>query len=169
VKDNHDDCPSTAEGSFVDPYGCALNQKDSDSDGVVDDLDAFPQDPDATKDTDGDGTADGEDYFPNDPTMWRAEDAKDLTWLIWVLTFVIGACGVAMFFMRSKPKTVDDNLEDDNIAFFEDAMPAESLHEMAAAETEADQWVDDAGVHWARQADGSVMFYDSASGEWKFQ
>ena len=169
VKDHLDICPSSAEGSFVDSDGCALDQKDSDSDGVADELDAFPNDPDATKDTDEDGVPDGEDYFPNDPTMWRAEDAKDLTWLIWVLTFVIGACGVAMFFMRSKSKTAVDHLEDDNIALFQEAMPAESLHEMAAAETKAEQWVDEAGVHWARQADGSVMFYDAVSGDWKLQ
>ena len=42
--------------------------KDSDSDGVNDDEDAFPNDPKETADTDNDGVGDNADVFPNDPT-----------------------------------------------------------------------------------------------------
>ncbi len=41
---------------------------DSDGDGVIDTLDAFPNDPTETTDTDGDGVGDNSDAFPNDPT-----------------------------------------------------------------------------------------------------
>ena len=39
---------------------------DSDGDGVVDQDDAFPNDPNETADTDGDGVGDNSDAFPND-------------------------------------------------------------------------------------------------------
>ena len=42
--------------------------KDSDSDGVNDDEDAFPNDPKETADSDNDGVGDNADVFPNDPT-----------------------------------------------------------------------------------------------------
>ena len=41
---------------------------DSDRDGVVDDEDAFPNDPDESSDRDGDGVGDNSDVFPDDPT-----------------------------------------------------------------------------------------------------
>jgi hypothetical protein len=44
-----------------------LCQPDTDGDGVPDDEDAFPNDPDETEDTDGDGVGDNGDAFPNDP------------------------------------------------------------------------------------------------------
>ena len=40
---------------------------DTDGDGVPDDEDAFPNDPNETVDTDGDGVGDNGDAFPNDP------------------------------------------------------------------------------------------------------
>lgn len=40
---------------------------DSDGDGVEDDLDAFPDDPDETHDDDGDGVGNNTDEFPQDP------------------------------------------------------------------------------------------------------
>ena len=39
---------------------------DSDGDGVVDELDAFPNDPDEDTDTDSDGVGDNADDFPQD-------------------------------------------------------------------------------------------------------
>jgi len=39
---------------------------DTDGDGVGDNADAFPNDPNETADSDGDGTGDNEDVFPND-------------------------------------------------------------------------------------------------------
>lgn len=41
---------------------------DTDRDGVPDDEDAFPNDPNESQDTDGDGIGDNADFSPNDPT-----------------------------------------------------------------------------------------------------
>lgn len=41
---------------------------DSDGDGVNDDVDAFPNDPNETHDTDNDGVGDNADAFPSDPS-----------------------------------------------------------------------------------------------------
>jgi len=48
--------------------------KDTDGDGVIDSLDAFPNDKDETKDSDGDGVGDNADAFPNDRTRFRVEN-----------------------------------------------------------------------------------------------
>ena len=47
---------------------------DSDSDGVPDIEDAFPENPTETKDTDSDGVGDNADAFPNDVAASVDED-----------------------------------------------------------------------------------------------
>ena len=52
---------------------------DSDRDGIPDDRDAFPSNPDQTSDSDGDGFGDnssgsGGDAFPDDATEWQDSD-----------------------------------------------------------------------------------------------
>ena len=42
---------------------------------------------------------------------------------------------------------------------------AESM--LASAQQEAGQWQDESGMHWSRQEDGSLFWWDDASGEWK--
>lgn len=48
--------------------------KDTDGDGYIDSLDAFPNDPTEWKDSDGDGVGDNTDAFPFDPTEWQDSD-----------------------------------------------------------------------------------------------
>ena len=48
---------------------------DSDNDGVVDEEDAFPNDPSETTDTDNDGVGDNADAFPTDPSETADTDA----------------------------------------------------------------------------------------------
>ena len=62
-------------GNFYSPTGnvCTVDdapppQPDRDHDGVPDDLDAFPDDPNESADSDGDGIGDNADFAPNDPT-----------------------------------------------------------------------------------------------------
>ncbi|MDG6229555.1 MAG: hypothetical protein QCH96_06280, partial [Candidatus Thermoplasmatota archaeon] len=57
-------CVILASVSFIYP---SLYPPDSDNDGVIDDIDAFPNDPTEWKDTDGDGVGDNRDAFPFDP------------------------------------------------------------------------------------------------------
>jgi len=47
---------------------------DSDGDGVGDNADAFPSDPSEWQDSDGDGVGDNADAFPSDPTEWQDSD-----------------------------------------------------------------------------------------------
>ena len=59
---------------FVFTLSCSNDDKnssiiDSDNDGVVDSLDAFPNDPSESMDSDGDGVGDNSDVYPNDPNQ----------------------------------------------------------------------------------------------------
>lgn len=68
---------SASHGFFYAPSGgvCTVNQQpviDTDGDGVPNELDAFPNDPNESADTDGDGIGDNADFSPDDPT-----DGKD--------------------------------------------------------------------------------------------
>jgi len=74
---------------YSDIVTVTVEKRDVDDDGVLDDDDAFPTDPAASKDTDGDGYPDewnaGKtavdstkdlklDEFPNDPEKWEKDD-----------------------------------------------------------------------------------------------
>ena len=54
------------------------NVTDSDGDGVNDNQDAFPNDPNEWNDTDGDGVGDNSDLFPNDSTESSDSDADGI-------------------------------------------------------------------------------------------
>jgi hypothetical protein len=47
---------------------------DYDNDGVIDDVDVFPEDPSEASDSDGDGVGDTADLFPNDASEWFDSD-----------------------------------------------------------------------------------------------
>lgn len=53
-------------------------EKDTDKDGVVDSLDAFPNDPNESKDSDGDGVGDNADAFPNDASETKDSDGDGI-------------------------------------------------------------------------------------------
>ena len=69
---------------------------DKDGDGVPDDDDAFPEDPDESVDTDGDGVGDNADLAPS--------VANDLIYSSAALVFIILA-GLLFAFMRTKPRS----------------------------------------------------------------
>lgn len=50
---------------------------DTDGDGIPDDEDAFPNDPNESADTDGDGIGDNADFSPNDPTDGSDEPGEE--------------------------------------------------------------------------------------------
>jgi hypothetical protein len=62
---------ATFAGRVIVP---ALPGQDSDNDGIEDNLDAFPNDPNESADTDSDGVGDNADIFPNDPTETSDSD-----------------------------------------------------------------------------------------------
>lgn len=64
-----------SSGNFFSPTGTTCTTTDApepvidtDGDGVPDEDDAFPNDPNESQDTDGDGIGDNADFSPNDPT-----------------------------------------------------------------------------------------------------
>ncbi len=57
------------------PYDPGGLDTDSDGDGVVDNLDDFPNDPTESRDSDGDGVGDNADAFPNNPAETADSDA----------------------------------------------------------------------------------------------
>ena len=79
VANELDACPASPAGAVVDQYGCAASQRDTDGDGVNDDMDDFVNDPSQWSDQDGDGYGDNpngnsSDAFPSDGTQWSDQD-----------------------------------------------------------------------------------------------
>ncbi|MEM1190512.1 MAG: thrombospondin type 3 repeat-containing protein [Pseudomonadota bacterium] len=85
--DDRDSCDATPGNEIgrVNAEGCGPSERDTDGDGVNDNLDAFPLDPDEQNDSDGDGFGDNEEINagsdPND-----AGDVPGATGLpVWLL------------------------------------------------------------------------------------
>ncbi len=79
----------TTSPAFIAEQGCRYDSNcdgtwdvfeipDSDGDGVNDDEDAFPNDPEETVDTDGDGVGDNADAFPDDASEWLDSDGDGI-------------------------------------------------------------------------------------------
>ena len=84
-------------------------ERDSDGDGTVDSLDAFPNDASETTDTDGDGVGDNTDAYPNDGT--RSEEASSLdanTMYLIIAAIAIIALLSLIFFRREKYEKSED-------------------------------------------------------------
>ena len=88
---------------------------DGDNDGVPDDEDAFPNDPDETKDTDGDGVGDNADLAPS--------VANDVIYSGGGILFVM-LIGVLVFFLRSGngSKSSNDWVSSDDPSGFDERM-----------------------------------------------
>ena len=67
---------SPAHTSPISDFKIVFNTSatDSDSDGIPDDSDAFPYNPNESADSDGDGVGDNADAFDNDPTETTDSD-----------------------------------------------------------------------------------------------
>lgn len=73
-----------ASGNFYSPTGAVCRTADvpppsidTDGDGVPDEDDAFPNDPNESADSDGDGIGDNADFSPNDPTDGADEPGEE--------------------------------------------------------------------------------------------
>jgi len=77
IERKHENCNECSN-----PFGSKLKclqtssgpVQDTDNDGYMDYVDAFPNDSTEWKDTDGDGVGDNKDTYPNDPTRWSDID-----------------------------------------------------------------------------------------------
>ncbi len=75
---NSDDCPDTPAGLAVDENGCAESERDSDNDGVMDDVDVCPSEDASGYDDDNDGCIDDSDHdgVLDDVDLCANEDAS---------------------------------------------------------------------------------------------
>ncbi len=75
---NSDDCPDTPAGLAVDENGCADSERDSDNDGVMDDVDVCPSEDASGYDDDNDGCIDDSDHdgVLDDVDLCANEDAS---------------------------------------------------------------------------------------------
>ena len=188
VVDAADACADTPSGESVNSEGCSLTQLDSDGDGVNDAQDAFPEDPNEVSDSDGDGVGDVADFYPEDATRSVQEEGSYMPfWIALVIVVFIGIAGVAVFIMRRSGRGEEDPYAG---AFSIDPQPSEDIYAMAgvdestfaeplgdalvqtapahATTNEHGQttWVDEAGVSWCQDPDGSLRRFDAESGTW---
>jgi len=174
IHDGLDTCPGSPEGAIVNADGCAKSQLDSDNDGVNDEEDAFPMNATATSDRDGDGVADQFDAYPDDGLRSTVEAESSSTGLVLGVVAILVIAGLAGLLMarRGGGATVAAGFADTSAvidAATEHAFADKSLPELGQA-TEAPaanpvQWEEN-GVHWSKAADGSLSYYDAASGAW---
>ena len=167
VNNHLDDCPNTPVDEIINVDGCALVQLDSDDDGVVDAEDDFPNDANETTDSDGDGIADRWDAFPSDPARSQAdvEDGANVA-LYAVVALLLLGLGVGGYFFTRKPSPVDEIFS--TVAHSTDSI---TEHNMNASSkdlptiAEPQQWEEN-GVHWSRDAEGNLSYYDTGSAAW---
>ena len=171
IKNHVDDCPNTPEGELIDAVGCALIQRDSDGDGVNDAEDAFKFDANESMDTDNDGVADRWDAYPEDPTRSQAaveESGNGVLYAI-IALLVLGLLGGGGYFYTRKPDFTTANpfgeAAESMDAATEQNMGAQSKQLPAIEEAGPQQWEEN-GVHWSRDEQGNLSYYDAASGQW---
>ena len=170
VKNIDDDCPFSPTESIVFDDGCALTQMDTDQDGTNDAEDDFPLDRNETTDSDGDGVSDTYDFYPNDAARSEQDTESSGGSLVYAILALLALCGLgALLVVRKSQETVvdgspfaaqnyADSATDSNMSY-------ESSKQLPAIAEEAQQWEED-GVNWSKASDGSLSYYDSASGSW---
>ena len=170
VKNIDDDCPLSPTGSIVFDDGCALTQMDSDQDGVNDAEDDFPLDRNETTDTDGDGVSDKYDYYPDDATRSEQVAESGGGGLVYAIIALLAISGLAALLVIRKNQQLPAETspfasQDYADSATESNMGVESSKELPAIGESPQQWEEN-GVNWSRAADGSLSYYDAASGTW---
>ena len=173
VMDHIDICVNTVSGEIVDEEGCALAQRDSDGDGVNDAEDDFKFDANESVDSDGDGVADRYDDFPEDASRSQAVVDEGGNGMMYALVAlgVLAIIGGGGFTMMRKQ-------EHATFSPFNDAMSSEDMateHHMSGedkalpslddATQQGQQWEEN-GVHWSRDGDGNLSYYDEGAEAW---
>ncbi len=170
---NHlDDCPNTPMDELIDPMGCALTQLDSDGDGVNDAEDDFRFDANETTDSDGDGVADRWDEFPEDASRSQAEAESSGNGMLYLIIAVLllALLGGGGYMFTRKPVTSNSpfaeaaaNMDAATEEYMGAQEPAKDLPSIEAGQPQ--QWEEN-GVHWSRDAQGNLSYYDAESGSW---
>ena len=75
-------------------------ERDSDGDGTVDSLDAFPNDASETIDTDGDGVGDNTDAYPNDGTRSEEESSLNTNTMYLIIAAIAIIILLSLIFFR---------------------------------------------------------------------
>ena len=170
VKNIDDICPRSPTDSIVFDDGCALSQMDTDQDGVNDEEDDFPLDRNETTDTDGDGVSDKYDYYPNDAARSEQVAESGGNGLIYAIIAILVIGGLAALLVIRKNQELPAETSPFAAQNFADSateanMGLDSSKELPAIEESTQQWEEN-GVNWSRAADGTLSYYDVASGAW---
>ena len=171
IKNHLDDCPNTPAGELIDVVGCALMQLDTDGDGVNDAEDAFKFDANESVDTDNDGVADRWDEYPEDPTRSQAAVETSGNGLLYatLALLLVGLLGGGGYFYMRKPELVPDNpfgeATSNMDAATEQNMGGDSKNLPSLEASSPQQWEEN-GVHWSRDENGNLSYYDAQSNQW---
>ena len=170
VNNHIDACPNTSSGELVDPDGCALTQLDSDGDGVSDALDAFKFDANESVDTDGDGVADRWDAYPEDPSRSQAEaesSGNGMLYAIITVLLLLLAGGAGFVYTRQsngqQGPFAHDSSSTDGATEANMAQDPKAIPDLEQASPQ--QWEEN-GVHWSRDANGQLSYYNQDVGAW---
>ena len=132
--------------------------------------DAFKFDANESVDTDNDGVADRWDAFPEDPTRSQAEVEEGGNGMVYavIALLLIGLLGGGGYFYNRKQDVATSPFADPM-----DQMDAATEQNMGGSDktlpslenAEPQQWEEN-GVHWSKDANGQLSYYDAASGAW---
>ena len=153
---------------------------DSDSDGVEDSEDAFPNDPAESIDTDGDGVGDNADAYPNDAAKFEADSASvgstiPLPAILIVAVFLFGAIGLGLItVMRGRsnhPEAVDWSTAVPSTDMVANSMygGADAIFQqpMAAATHVSDYTGLPGGGSYTQDAAGSTIYVALDHSQWR--
>jgi hypothetical protein len=165
-----DRCKGTEENqTVINDEGCAINQLDTDGDGVNDELDDFIFDANETLDSDGDGVADRYDDAPYDASRYEAVAEEGggggLAYAILALLVLCGLGALLIVKRNENPASVGSAFAEAN---HRDSMTetqfGEESKEVPQIE-EPQQW-EEGGVSWSKNPDGTLYYYDEATSSW---
>jgi len=160
------DSDSDGVGDNADVFPNDANETmDTDADGVGDNADAFPEDADETMDSDGDGVGDNEQKAQED------EDAAQMQLMIIIGVGLVLAVLGAVLFMRRNGGDESDAKETiplpvaEPLASTQPLYPTQSpqpVQPVVVEPTVANQWTDEAGHTWRQMSDGSNLWWNGS-------
>ena len=167
-----DDCINTPSGEIVNSRGCSLSQIDTDNDGVNDAEDAFPTDQNESIDTDSDGVADRWDDYPEDPTRSESTTDESGNGMIYALLIIIilGIVGALLVVKNRQVNTQQNSLFAQQMSYEsnsdESNLEQKDIPNIENTQAAPNTWEEN-GVHWTRDSEGNLSYYDQETQAWK--